>query len=69
MFNEVNRLGVDALIIEGTTLSSVEELREAIVGNPIIPEGMTTEGTILEKMSERFQTVCRWVPSIQHLKI
>ncbi len=53
--NEVNRLGVDALIMEGTTLSSVEELRGAIIGNPIIPEGMTTEGTIPEKMSERLK--------------
>ncbi|EKN71007.1 putative hydrolase [Neobacillus bataviensis LMG 21833] len=51
--NEVNRLGIDALIIEGTTLSNVEEMREAIIGNPIVPEGMTTEITIPEKMSNK----------------
>ncbi len=51
--NEVNRLGLDALIMEGTTLGSVEEMREAIVGNPVIPEGMTTEVNIPEKMSDR----------------
>ncbi|MCM3766802.1 MBL fold metallo-hydrolase [Neobacillus niacini] len=53
--NETNKLGLDALIMEGTTLSSVEDLREAIVGNPIVPEGMTTEGTIPEKMADKLK--------------
>ena len=53
--NEVNRLGLDALIMEGTTLGSVEEMREAIIGNHLIPEGMTTEENIPEKMSDRLK--------------
>ncbi|HEY2422085.1 MAG TPA: MBL fold metallo-hydrolase [Neobacillus sp.] len=52
---EVNRLGLDVLIMEGTTLSSVEEMREAIVGNRIVPAEMTTEMNIPEKISERLK--------------
>jgi len=50
---EVQKLGLDALIMEGTTLGSVEELREVIVADRSVPEGMTTEKNISEHMSKK----------------
>lgn len=50
---KVKKLGVDALIMEGTTLRSVQEYREEIIADNTMPDTMITEQNIAGKMAEQ----------------
>ncbi|MDR4890442.1 MBL fold metallo-hydrolase [Fredinandcohnia sp. QZ13] len=50
---KANEIGFDAVIMEGTTLSSEEELaEETLVSNKALPEDLVTETMIPSKMAE-----------------